>query len=1020
MPKNAPQTICAKPISGFALVIALTLMAFVLLLIISMSLLVQVETSVIQTGKAQLQARESARLALMIAIGELQKHAGPDQRVTARAEILGDNNFDPAAKFWTGVWDTTDTTAEPKWLVSGEIASAASPAVETVTLQAAYDANGDGLYDMKDEYPAVEVELIDGGANSVEIAWWISDEGVKAPLSIITGIEDELDALAVNTLYLGYNGESNHIIPATHDPAFDFKELIDASVAPDETLTKFSKIQEPGDVDIFTQRLSASEQNAILAELGHSTTTQNGFVLSNPTEGGLKKDLSYLKVLDTTTAQAELNALYGDNDNLLNPAAIQLAKFRGNPTAFPVDEILGMQLDQATVTTTEDLNSHFSLAPVITEFQFSAGVAADSEGANLDTTTDTEVYLVYKLYLEIWNPYTIPFRVGDSSMADALGYSDLSIEVSNLPSFTVSNDDQPANSITGTLDDISIKWSDSPAAKTLRPGMVYLQTLPTDSFNNGKGAIVIPLTTTPDTISGTRRESYTGSFSFSDPLKITIYGINSSAIEKEIFTAEITYSDFEIAYDGDSSATRFKRNLSIQGGRTGITGASLEQPGYAFAFRFKMLDEQEHPGPFTDISDWLSKYDIRNRSIKVDLATWDINDAWSTSPPIPYDFDASAIGYDPSVFDPSESFSEYDFFYYNTSTDDGRQDRIARFIDLPTSELIDVGIFRSLKYRDYNANSMGSSWGTILNRFYDRYFFSTLPDPAVATWDGSQPLANSRLQVFEQTPSLANQPTADSFILSNGFNLNSTSQLAWEKALSGKSYSSDSLELKHEQNASDYFLEPTWSDWAGSLQNALINHPQTSIYNLVERESDPRYSLITKENASNYIDAFSIGTADWIDERQYPAFWQPIRELSATNISDLAEAIVEQTKRFYAANNRPLYSIEELLTNGLLDESINSVPEINNRTGVTDLIPPLAPAHISQTTIMNALGPMAFVRSDTFRIKAYARTKDPITGKPLAEALCEATVQRTPSPHSITNFGREFRIVNIRWLDPNS
>ena len=120
MPTDDHRTLCAKPYSGFALVIALTLMAFLLLLIISMTLLVQVETTVSQTGKAQLQARESARLALMIAIGELQKHAGPDQRVTARAEILGDGNFDPAARFWTGIWDTTDPTAEPKWLVSGE------------------------------------------------------------------------------------------------------------------------------------------------------------------------------------------------------------------------------------------------------------------------------------------------------------------------------------------------------------------------------------------------------------------------------------------------------------------------------------------------------------------------------------------------------------------------------------------------------------------------------------------------------------------------------------------------------------------------------------------------------------------------------------------------------------------------------------------------------------------------------------------------------------------------------------
>ena len=106
-------------LDGFALVLSLLLMAFVLLLILSMTTLLQVESRAASNSLRILHARENARLALMIAIGELQKHAGPDQRVTARADILGDGNFDPSARFWTGVWDSTDPAAAPTWLVSG-------------------------------------------------------------------------------------------------------------------------------------------------------------------------------------------------------------------------------------------------------------------------------------------------------------------------------------------------------------------------------------------------------------------------------------------------------------------------------------------------------------------------------------------------------------------------------------------------------------------------------------------------------------------------------------------------------------------------------------------------------------------------------------------------------------------------------------------------------------------------------------------------------------------------------------
>jgi Tfp pilus assembly protein PilX len=1004
---------------GFALLIALTLMSVVLMLLVAMTVMVNVETTNSSRQLNQLRAKENARLALMIAIGELQQHAGPDQRVTARAEILG-SSIPESNRMWTGVWDTTAPDSSPSWLVSSETttSSAATTPDNAITIQAGYDPDADGSYTEAYAYAPTQVELIEMNSGRDAIAWWISDEGTKAPISMIEGIDSIIDDLEEES-YLDYDTDSLQVIATRHDPIFDFKELFDIQTADADELSKFKRLLNRTHVKLLTDGDSLSER--ISAELIHSSTLSNAFVLSNPTDGGLKKDLSYLKVLDSTTStQAELNTLFADTEELITPASIDLVNFRGNPTAFPTDEIIGMQLPYETVQEAEAQTANFMLAPVLTEFQFALGVAADSEGNSLDTNSDSPLYVVYKAYLELWNPYTIPIRIGDESMASEIGYSDLRIVISNLPNFEITNNDLAVTPVQGTLNEISILWSDYSNAKTLRPGMVYLQTLPNDSYLDNKGAIVEALITTPATINGTRRESYTGNFTFDEPLEITIYGVNSEQDEREILKSKITYPDFQVDYDGDNSATRLKRKLSTKAGATGITKASIEQPGYAFGFRFKMLDEQEYPGSITDLSNWQSLYDIRNRSIEVDLADWDISNAWDTAAPLPYDFDSSATGYEPNDFDHTAGFKEDDFFCYNYGGI-GRLDRIARFIDVPTSELTDVGIFRSLKFKDYHANSVGSQWGAESNRLYDRYFFSTLPDPDVATWDGSTALANSRITPFDSVPKLSSPDTASALLLSNGFNLNSSSSLAWEKILAGKSFTAYDFEFKYELNDTTYYTEsPAWVTPSGMLENVFFNHPQTAIYNLEEieeSESSPRYTFVTRDNTSDYEDAFSIDNTTWLNELQYPTFWQSIRELSDDQVTDLASAIATRIQQFGESNGRPFFSIEELLNEGILEYAIQDVPSINQRKDDIDTIPAYTPSNISSMTLMNTLGPISFVRSDSFRISAIGQIRHPITGEILGTAKCEARLQRTPSPHENTDFGRKFQLIDIKWIN---
>jgi Tfp pilus assembly protein PilX len=149
---------------GFALIISLGILAFVLLLLLSLTAFVRVETRVSENTITQLSARQNALLALHVALGELQKSTGPDQRVSAAADIAaaadggrlssgevaqntqsatgtenglsvdGAASIQTGTRWWTGVWGRAGSsysssidsvyseTPSPvllNWLVSG-------------------------------------------------------------------------------------------------------------------------------------------------------------------------------------------------------------------------------------------------------------------------------------------------------------------------------------------------------------------------------------------------------------------------------------------------------------------------------------------------------------------------------------------------------------------------------------------------------------------------------------------------------------------------------------------------------------------------------------------------------------------------------------------------------------------------------------------------------------------------------------------------------------------------------------
>lgn len=110
--------------AGFALVVTLGLMVLLTLLAVGLLSLSAISLRASAASTAQQEARANARLALMLAIGELQQAAGPDQSITAPGALV-----DPMApRALTGAWRSYQASSKSlsveaekqfdRWLVS--------------------------------------------------------------------------------------------------------------------------------------------------------------------------------------------------------------------------------------------------------------------------------------------------------------------------------------------------------------------------------------------------------------------------------------------------------------------------------------------------------------------------------------------------------------------------------------------------------------------------------------------------------------------------------------------------------------------------------------------------------------------------------------------------------------------------------------------------------------------------------------------------------------------------------------
>lgn len=427
----------SKAPKGFALVITLSLMILLTVIAVGLLTLSSISLRSSSQGQAMATAKSNARLALMMALGELQKAAGPDQRVTAAANLIEPT----ASPGITGVWEswkptstgsndyvTRKKTAQSTpdladgefitWLASG---NPASPAQATKPPGAAAAAN-DNVTLVSDRVStsgtARGTHLTPVKVNQKgDMAWTVLDEGTKArvDLPVETKPADAIERLT--KLRAPSRPQAEVISPKFASLALD---------AP--TAAKVTSMDQAV--------LHAGKSSDLRSHL-HDLTTRSLSLPVNVADGGIKADLT--RAFETTSLPTDLAGRFVfshtktrmvPSDPLFSTLAGHYQNYKKNTSLLQVavpnrySPTLGGAVNLASL-------DGAMVAPVITRvsvvFSLVSMKAHDHWYETIPARTGDPqrrnmVYMIYTPVVTVYNPYSTPIQ-----------FRNLNVTFRNLP-----------------------------------------------------------------------------------------------------------------------------------------------------------------------------------------------------------------------------------------------------------------------------------------------------------------------------------------------------------------------------------------------------------------------------------------------------------------------------------------------------------------------------------------------------------------------------------------------------------
>lgn len=294
---------------GSALLVTLLVVSLLMILVLTLTQVVRMELRKVTVIQDRNLAKANARLGANLALAQIQHLLGPDQRVSAPADLLQGNEgnlYRPALnrhnskRNWVGVWDAEgfdeySETAKPflGWLVSHP--PSAPPALDAITSAAAEPDSvpllGPGSVALAaDEISAPTVPLGERGA----YAYWVSDEGTKARFNLQDPFRDN-HAHDITLRHFSMRSAQRHAAELfTHD---NVNRLVTGGLYPLDDAgfaEKRDRLVRIGQVPLIPQTGSPAQAayRQLVRHRFHDMTLVSQSVLADVRHGGLKRDLS--------------------------------------------------------------------------------------------------------------------------------------------------------------------------------------------------------------------------------------------------------------------------------------------------------------------------------------------------------------------------------------------------------------------------------------------------------------------------------------------------------------------------------------------------------------------------------------------------------------------------------------------------------------------------------------------------------------------------------------------------------